>query len=367
MRGVRIYGEAGRGSFAQVTSGMLHACEKLGVLAGFVECRCHNTEAEIPGSDAVAALSCGPPGYLGLSHTLGMHRQRWLMLAPNSEGFPLSFRKYLCGRGPIRDGPLVDGLRGPSRWAAGVLQRTFPDLRVLCAPHGVRPMYRPKLPHREAVAASYRSGAFYVTHLTSTGNQRKGTRELMEAWRRLKSGGGWHDAKLAVLSHPMCLHTHVRMAESIGVSASDVSILAGLGFPDEGLVDAYSHTHIVCQPSRAEGFGLVPVEARACGVPVVATACTGHEDHMLGVGREPPGTVVIAHGPDGAIDDFDGATAPTVSSHDVELALVEARTRWESLSEAALGAADDVRREWAWEQQNASAIETLIHEAEASP
>jgi len=46
----------------------------------------------------------------------------------------------------------------------------------------------------------------------------------------------------------------------------------------EQLVETYRHASLLLMPSVEEGFGIVAVEAMACGVPVVATRCTGPEE-----------------------------------------------------------------------------------------
>jgi D-inositol-3-phosphate glycosyltransferase len=45
--------------------------------------------------------------------------------------------------------------------------------------------------------------------------------------------------------------------------------------PHERLADFYSAAEVVLVPSRSESFGLVALEAQACGVPVIAAAAGG--------------------------------------------------------------------------------------------
>ena len=45
--------------------------------------------------------------------------------------------------------------------------------------------------------------------------------------------------------------------------------------PHEELSDWYRASDLVCVPSYSESFGLVALEAQACGTPVVATAVGG--------------------------------------------------------------------------------------------
>ena len=45
--------------------------------------------------------------------------------------------------------------------------------------------------------------------------------------------------------------------------------------PHEELSDWYRSADLVCVPSYSESFGLVALEAQACGTPVVATAVGG--------------------------------------------------------------------------------------------
>lgn len=51
--------------------------------------------------------------------------------------------------------------------------------------------------------------------------------------------------------------------------------------PREELPEFYRGLDVFAIPSRQEGFGIVGIEAMACGVPVVSTRCGGPEDYVV--------------------------------------------------------------------------------------
>lgn len=64
----------------------------------------------------------------------------------------------------------------------------------------------------------------------------------------------------------------IRLAEELGISAH-VTFLPPQ--PRDRLVDVYRAADLVAVPSYSESFGLVAIEAQACGIPVVAAAVGG--------------------------------------------------------------------------------------------
>jgi glycosyltransferase involved in cell wall biosynthesis len=77
----------------------------------------------------------------------------------------------------------------------------------------------------------------------------------------------------------------------------DVVILAGL-VPDEELVEHYNLCDVFAMPSKAEGFGIVYLEALACGKPALAGnqdgSCDALADGELGLLVDPDDTDEIA-------------------------------------------------------------------------
>lgn len=337
MTTVRLYGvHRTNTSWGRVTAGVREGLEAIGALAGFVPVDDLDDDAVYAGADAPVAIFVGPPSMVGAMTSYGMHERRYAIVAPNSNWLP---------RDLIEEMQKFATIVAPSRWGAHVVE-TYTGQYVEPFFHGVSAGFTT---HAVSTARLQTAtdrlrdkGWFNVLHLASTERQRKGTRELIEAWHRLVSGDllGPNPGLDIIVDAPRGMFgaTHPTIQfpyRQLNAPAADM----------RALMQEY---HLVCQPSRGEGFGLSPLEARASGVPVCVTDCTGHADH---VEQGAPGVVVIATGPFAPIDDAPAgemSLAPSLSSNDIAGALRECYERWPELTAAAREHADAVREKWSW-------------------
>ena len=100
-------------------------------------------------------------------------------------------------------------------------------------------------------------------------SQRKGARYLLGALASLPKGS----ARLIIYTRAAVDRDLIRGYEGV-----DVEIRGGLS--DAQLSADLKHCDLVALPSIAEGFGLVILEAMACGVPVLCTTSTGGADFI---------------------------------------------------------------------------------------
>jgi glycosyltransferase involved in cell wall biosynthesis len=66
-----------------------------------------------------------------------------------------------------------------------------------------------------------------------------------------------------------------RLSRSLGVRCRIDTLI-----DDSGVAEAYHRARVVISPSRFEGFGLSPIEAIACGTPVVASDIPPHREFV---------------------------------------------------------------------------------------
>ena len=174
----------------------------------------------------------------------------------------------------------------PSQWCfdayarAGVLAD-----KMMVVRHGLHPIYslgaRANRPPR---------GKIKLLHITGARDfaERKGTAALVEAVRETFRP---EDVSLRIRtpdSHyirGLCMDT-----PHIDLDADSWP------FPPASMFGALTQGwHALVAPSRGEAFGMLPLEARAVGLPVIATHCSGHAEH----GHECD--TVIPHGADESI------------------------------------------------------------------
>jgi len=356
---VRLYGRVlGYGSHAQVTDGFAGVLRDADLLAGIVA-----FDRDLPpdspqpgGALAPHAVFTGPLGHLRAMRSGARHRARYAMLAPNSSAVPPLLLRALESE--------CTEILVPSEWAQEVVEE-LTSIPVRVVPHGIAPGFVRSPSLREVAAEAYRRGAFNVLHLSSSDRERKGTHALLEAWGMLMAKGELPaEAKLRLVLDVEALSKTVAwMAERAGpgMRLDSVTVTARLEARPTALAQVYGVQHVVCQPSRGEGFGCCPLEGLACGVPIVATACTGHSQWFRPLSLQPslPGAVRVEHGPDARIDDLPGAMAPTVEPDAVAVALRRAYAEWEALDAAAASGAAALRETWAWGRQIAPFVEYL--------
>jgi len=252
----------------------------------------------------------------------------------------------------------------PSSWCRDVMVTSgaIPRLMFMVLNHGISDVFAPA--SNPEIMSGDPDDGFVFLHLCSAVfyPERKGTPQFFEAAEQLVKEGANIIARvvfgaktrgikklLANLSPEMNNHTQMHFFSGAR--------------PQPDIVNIYSGCHAAVFPSRAEGFGCIPLEVRACGIPVVQTMCTGHRDH-IDPDDDPSrwGIVEIPHGPlEPAWGSF--GKAPTVRPQDVYEAMKKCIANYENLREAALDMADAVRTQWSWSETTRPLIEFLRKES----
>ena len=348
----RIYGrETGNGSLAVVSRGFERAFKQAGIFAGFygLDTAESYTDGEVPsaGSSARHGVFTGPLGAVGKMFEAGRHEHHWVMIAPNSDQLP---RSLVAELKRYREKHSLRFL-APSGWASGIVRGFLGECTAV--PHGVMPAFRPDPQAADEVRMLYRAGTFRVLHFSTSDRQRKGTIELLQAWQILRRQGALRSARLlCVLDYAAKLALDEALSEGEVEDwpscRQTVTITDRGDLGPEAMARTLALAHVVCQPSRGEGFGLIPLEALSSGTPIVATAATGHLEY-LDLERPPQGSVLITPGLDAPIDDLPGSQAPFVTPASIAHALKKSRDDWPALHAGAQANAQVWGQLWAWE------------------
>lgn len=322
---VCLYGiDRGNSSFARVTAGWRYGLSHLGLLAGFCPLDAPNV-TPCEGADAPVAVLVGPPTAYDALRLMGDHKIRAVVLAPNSSYVPPGVLDALEQN--------ATHCLATSWWARSVLRPLLRDTDVALwrVPHGVRPdQYR-----QLALAVERQETGLRVLHLTTTAGQRKGTAELLTAWRKVAR------------QLPGSRLTIVSDNASVADESETIKVVQRQNMTERQAVVLYRQHDVVCQPSRAEGFGLVPLEAAAAGCVTVVTAATGHDDYVQH-GWWNGGHVLIETSDAGPIDDGPGATAPTVQPDAIVKGLIEAAATFRVRRRMAEVIANILQAYWDW-------------------
>jgi glycosyltransferase involved in cell wall biosynthesis len=142
-----------------------------------------------------------------------------------------------------------------------------PPEKVVVAPCAADPMFRPL--HDEArladVRARYGTGERFILCVGNL-QPRKNLGTLIDAYVRLRRANATRH-KLVLIGRTAWLYDDIfAVARASGYAGE----LVFTGYvPDEDLVALDNAADLVVYPSIFEGFGLPPLEAMACGTPVV--------------------------------------------------------------------------------------------------
>ncbi len=158
----------------------------------------------------------------------------------------------------------------------------LPEEKVRVVTEGPDAVFGPRDdgPESQAVLARYgiAPGSRFVLYVGGL-SPHKNLLRLIEAFAR----GARDDVTLVLVGDlGDVFHTHVPELRAAVTRCGLEGRVRWTGFvPDADLVFLYNRAYVLAQPSLMEGFGLPPVEAMACGTPVLAS-CAGSLPEVVG-------------------------------------------------------------------------------------
>ncbi len=224
------------------------------------------------------------------------------------------------------------------------LYRADPDAIRLVPPGVDHLLFAPgdRAAARERLHLSGLRLALYVGRLQPHKGPDVAVRTLAEAVARDPDSAG--DLVLAIVGGPSGpdkgaeVARLLELASALGVSER---VMLFPPQPQRKLVDFYTAADVVLVPSRSESFGLVALEAQACGTPVVA-ADVGGLPYVVEDGRS--GFLVEGHDPgDHAERLLQVLRDPALqSAFGIEAAEQAQRFTWDATTEQMVGVYDEV-------------------------
>jgi len=187
--------------------------------------------------------------------------------------------------------------------------------------------------------------------------ERKGTPQTLKAFEMLVLDGLDADLTLVIPENRRAIKR--LLGGMAGGVRQRLNVMTWpIGMHGKQIVELYRKHDAVLVPSRAEGFSCCPIEARALGVPVVQTLCTGHQSHFkLDEIPAEQGVSVVSHGPfTDAWGDF--GSAPEVTAEEVGLAILRLAAKYDDFRSAALAHRKHMAK-WLWENTTRELVEKL--------
>jgi glycosyltransferase involved in cell wall biosynthesis len=171
----------------------------------------------------------------------------------------LPSRRYVRPQQKREEMELADLVLVPSTFVANTIRAFHPNKTISLAPYGVDlDFWKPRDRH-------LRSGILRFIYAGQI-SLRKGIPDLLQAWKK----AALRDAELKLVGS-WFLSERIRATLPQGVK--HVPALSS-----ERLRDQYHQADIFVFPSFFEGFGLVLLEAMACGLPAITTDATAGAD-----------------------------------------------------------------------------------------
>jgi len=352
---VRIYGpQRSPGSFRVVARGFVDGLAALGVDHWFCPTDIAFDEDGPGGGSADIGVLFGLPQHVNATMLHTAHKRKFFMYAPNQMQISADLALGVHNNG--------FQFLAPSEWAASVIRLAAKN-PVYVVRHGVGSAFKDswKGPRKPGDASTT------FLHVTSTASDRKGTLALLAAWRLFQASKEYRDGDKLVIYGDSITSEAWRQTGEIAACDQSVQVISGFKIPPQHW-PSYLRTQYDCviQPSRCEGFGLVPLEAMCCGVPVIATRATGHTEFLpeadAASGDAGCGNINLTVGPEAPVRGEFGLAMPSVDPVEISLAMRYFKDEQLHIKDKADAWAESTYTQFTWERVVGDWLKTLEKE-----